>query len=631
MALHRTVIIGIGMLAIWIAMLARVAYIQTFEAKHYRKLSEMQSLRRVILSPKRGEILDRNGEPLVINAELSVQADTASGGKMLHLRRVCPLEGLAGQVLGMVGRDGYGLLGLEYALDRELRGTDGWNYARQDVRHRIYPAFQEQKREPINGLSARLTLDTEMQRITEHALVRGCERTKAKTGIVMVVDPQTGDILALANYPFFNPNSYRGFKDRAWRNNAVGFVYEPGSTFKMVTASALIEENLIKTTDTIDAGNGTFALFGETIRDSRAHGKITFEEAMAYSSNISFSKAGVRLKPENFYRYARSFGFGIRTGIGLPAEEGGVLKVVGQWSGRTQATMAFGHEVSATPLQMAMAFCVIANGGLLMKPRILDAWCNQSGQVVESVPPRVVRRVISEATANSVRGSLKAVVKYGTAKKIYSENIEFAGKTGTAEIIDPVTGRYIKDKFRSSFIGMAPADKPKFVCLVLLDDPEIEKHGGDAAAPIFKEVMDRLLSRPEYHLASLKNSVSNSPDSLSVPDLTGYPLKDVERILKGVSLSTNMKGNGEFVLEQFPKSGTKVLANSSITLTVGGLSSLKMPDVTQLSLRDAMLKLKGLGLKINYSGTGRVFQQKPQIGEKIEPGQACHLALGWES
>lgn len=620
--------LGFLLALVWVGMLARVAWVQVVQADHYREIASSQSIRRNVVTPMRGEILDREARKLVVNADVRMAAD--GGDRARRLSRVAPMGALAGQVLGAVGKDGYGQLGLEYFLDKELRGTDGWKYIRQDVRRHYYPGFGERKKEAVNGLNVILTLDSKLQGILEHALERGVQKAGARQGVAIVVEPRTGDILAMANYPFYNPNVREAADGETWKNHAVCKVYEPGSTFKAITASALIEEDLIQPEDTLDAEGGTYKLAGEIIRDTKPHDLISFTDAMAYSSNISFAKAAIRLKPETFYKYIRSFGFGIKSGVGLPAEESGVLKPVGSWSNRTQGTIAFGHEISATPVQVAMAFAAIANGGTLMKPRIVKGWADGNGNMIQEVAPRAVRRVISEKSAGKVMGLLTAVVEYGTASDIKTDRILLAGKTGTAEKIDSETGRYVKGKFNSSFVGIAPADRPELVALVLLDEPSQFKYGGQSAAPIFREMVDRLLSHPEYPLARRSGPAAvPKGDSSVVPDLVGYRHSDAVRLLAGTGIAVKAEGDGDLILAQIPLPGSRMPASGSLTLSLGFLESRVMPDLNNNTLRDALIKVKNLGLEVEYTGTGRIIRQEPPVGATVKPGQKCVLTLGW--
>ncbi len=624
----RIIVFGFLLASAWAGMLARVFFVQVVQADEYREMARNQSVRRTIIQPNRGEILDRNLQKLVVNAEVKIESAAASEQQGLRLNRINSHGNLAGQVLGNVGRDGYGLLGLEYALDRELRGTDGWQYQRVDARHRFYPGFEEKIQNPVNGHHVVLTLDARIQSIVEHALERGVERAGALKGVAVVVEPFSGDVLAMANYPFYNPN-FRSEGD-TWKNLAVTMVYEPGSTFKMVTAAALIEQGEIFPDDTLDAEGGTYRLANQIIRDTKPHDRLSFRDAMAFSSNIAFAKASVLIEPHDFYRYVRSFGFGMKTGIGLPAEEGGTLKAVSEWSGRTQGTMAFGHEISATPLQVALAFAAVANGGLLMKPRIVKEWLDDNGRQVRVEESKTVRRILSQETAAQIKDMLAAVVEYGTASEIRSPRISMAGKTGTAEKIDPETGKYVKGSFHSSFVGMVPLEHPQYVCLILIDEPTRLKYGGQAAAPVFREITDRIIASPGFDLARLANlSEPTVEDSVVVPDLVGYLPDDGSRMLQQLSLAVVWDGRGNRIFRQVPRAGVKASLRDTMRLELGYLDARSMPDVTKLTIRDALLKLKNLGLEVEYSGNGKVVDQVPAQGELVEPGQKCVLVLDW--
>jgi cell division protein FtsI/penicillin-binding protein 2 len=620
MANKRILTLGFFLAVAWLGMLGRVAWVQVARSGYYQELAAGQSIRRNVVVPRRGEILDRDLRKLVVNADVEMDA----GARARKLSRVCPQGPLAGQVLGTVGKDGYGQLGLEYFLDRDLRGTDGWKYLRHDVKNHYYPGFEERQKEAMDGLNAVLTLDSRLQEIAERALERGVQKAGAKQGVAVVVDPYTGDILAMANYPFYDPNVREADGKDAWKNQAVVKVYEPGSTFKVITSAALLEEGLIAPEDTVDGENGQYKIGGQVIKDTHPRGRISFTDALAYSSNICFAKVATRLKPETFYKYVRSFGFGMKTGVGLPAEESGTLKPVSGWSGRTQSTIAFGHEISATPLQMAMAAAAVANGGMLMKPRIVKAWSDNEGRVVQEAPPRSVRRVMSEATADLVKNMMKAVVDYGTAAEIRSDRIDMAGKTGTAEKIDAETGKYVHGLFNSSFMGLVPVDRPEFVCLVLLDEPSQLKYGGQSAAPIFREIVDRVLANPAYPLARMAKSAPEGNPA--------YPLARMAKSAPEGEDASALPVSAAVEAGPADSQGTRKagLADPVAALTAGeGKGNGSMPDLSEHTLRDALFRLKDLGLDVEYDGAGRVIRQLPPAGARIKPGQKCVLTLGW--
>ncbi len=619
----RLSVLGVTFALLWAVLVARVAYIQVFKASHYRGIAEGQSIARDVLPPARGEVLDRTGARLVVNmrgapsggseAARMVPASVSAGG----MTRLYPNGPLAGQVLGMVGRDGYGQSGLELILDRDLRGTDGWRYTRRDARRRYAPGASDQIQQPVDGLNVRLTIDARIQSIAELALERGVQRTGAKSGVVVLIEPRSGDIVALANYPLFDPNASRARASDNWRNHGVAMVYEPGSTFKVFTAAALMEEGRIQAGDTIDAEGGRWQIGGQWIRDTHPMDRVSFADAVAYSSNIVFAKTSTRISRESFYKYLRSFGFGMKTGVTLPAEETGVLKPVAAWSGRTQQTIAFGHEVSVTPLQLAMAFAAIANDGTLMRPRLVQSWVDGEGRAVRAEPVRSVRRVLSERTAHSLRRMMTGVVDYGTARDIRHPYISIAGKTGSAQKINPETGRYIEGSYYSSFAGMAPAENPALVAVVVVDDPRKFKYGGQAAGPIFREILDRVSER----------GLGGEWPAPSQPVLAETPARAVEA---SVPVKTELASFGARSATGRSAS-TRPVAGSVISPAETAVRPDRpsMPDLQGSTLRDALNRLRALGIEVDYEGAGRVREQVPAAGTPLRRGDRVRLQLGW--
>ncbi len=608
----RIVTLGAVFGLIWIVLIARVAFVQVVQAPHYRAIAAGQSIARDVLAPERGEILDREGVRLAVNVR------AASGGARA---RLSPNGPLAGQVIGMVGRDGYGQSGLELQLDRELRGVDGWRTIRRDAKRRYAPGASDQVQPPVNGHDVRLALDSRVQSIAELALERGVQRTGSKGGTAVVIDPRTGDVLALANYPLFDPNAPRSSGSSNWKEHGVSLVYEPGSTFKVFVAAALLQEGRIRATDTIDGENGRWQVAGQWIRDTHPMERVSFADAVAHSSNIVFAKVSTRISPVSFYKYMRSFGFGMKTGITLPAEETGLLKPVDKWSGRTQQTIAFGHEVSSTPLQLAMAFAAVANDGILLRPRLVMSWMDGEGRVVREEPVRQVRRVLSPDIALELRRMLTGVVDHGTATAIRHPYVTIAGKTGSAQKIDPETGRYVEGSYYASFAGMAPAENPAFVCVVVMDDPRRFKFGGQAAAPVFREILDRMAER------RIAGDWGVPPDTLA-PRL-GFE-HDVKVARAGFAGMGKKATAGET-----PSSNPahKAGASASKTADPGEMARRsgpgEMPDLRGAALRDALLRLRALGVDAEYAGEGRVREQIPAPGAPLRRGDRARLVLGW--
>ncbi len=616
----RIITIGCIFLLAWLGIVAKIFVLQVVKREYYTQLAQKQSLRRKIISPQRGEVFDNMGNKLIMNANLDVTYAEGKTKHQRHLRRVCPFGSLAGQVLGNIGRDGFGQLGLEYEQDKILRGADGWRYSRYDVGRKYYPGFQEEKKEPVNGVNLGTTIDVDIQQITERALEKGVIRVRARKGIAIIIDPHSGDILAMANYPFYNPNRRTKNDIMGCRNQAISKVYEPGSTFKIITAASVLEEGLVNPEDVFYAENGQYKISGALVRDTKPKENITFRDAMAYSSNVVMVKACMKLKPNVYYQYLRSFGFGMKTGIELPAEESGYLQNVSKWSRRSQATMAWGQEIGTTPLQIIMAGAVIANGGILMKPRLIKEWLDSENKVVEQFKPQKVRRVISSNTASKVRNMMMAVVDYGTASNIKSLKYTLAGKTGTVEKIDPVTGQYMQGKFHSSFIGMTPAESPRFVGLILVDEPENDKYGGSSAAPILKEILDRMAAMPKYNLNESILVQKSEPDEGSL-----------FRGMQAASAELGRVGGGALKRMKYMAGGTN--GGNNETLAASNKSNIEiadnwvMPDLENLSLRDALLKLRDMEVNVAYKGVGKVNEQHPAKGKMLERGTRVALNL----
>jgi cell division protein FtsI/penicillin-binding protein 2 len=649
--IKRLSLLGTAFALVWTILVARVAYIQVFQSSHYRGIAEGQSIARDVLPPARGEVYDRQGTRLVVNvrgaaALNQVRADRGAKASVVAASavgsgRLSPNGPLAGQVIGMVGRDGYGQSGIELHLDRDLRGTDGWRYTRRDAKRRYAPGAADQIQPPIDGMAVHLTIDARIQSVAELALERAVLRTGAKSGVAVVVDPRSGDILAMANYPLFDPNAPRERGGENWRNNAIAMVYEPGSTFKVFTAAALVEERRIKPTDTVDAEGGRWQIGGHWIRDTHAMDRVSFSEAVAHSSNIVFAKTSTRISQESFYKYLRSFGFGMKTGVSLPAEESGLLKPVSAWSGRTQQTIAFGHEVSTTPLQLAMAFAAIANDGVLMRPRLVQSWVDDQGRVNRTEPTRSVRRVLSPATAASVREMMTGVVDHGTARDIRHPYIPMAGKTGSAQKINPQTGRYIEGSYYASFAGMAPAENPSVVAVVVIDDPKQFKFGGQAAGPVFREIIDRISERgltgtwpsppPAVMVeapsgAGTVASAEASPPSETLRGAQNRNETSVKSSAVRTALASFRLGKSESPAANPAVQGSAASHKESAARR---LDHTEMPDLQNATLRDALGRLRTLGIEVEYEGAGRVKTQVPAPGTPMKRGDRAQLSLGW--
>jgi cell division protein FtsI (penicillin-binding protein 3) len=400
--------------------------------------------------------------------------------------RLYPNRELAAHVIGFEGADG-GLEGVERAWDTELGGRPGRAIIGRDALGREV-VTQQVIQSPVPGQGAMLTLDTTIQYLAERELDAAYRRTGSKAAMVVVMEPKTGDVLALAIRPTFNPNTFPEAPREALRNRAVTDPFEPGSTFKIMMAAAALEAGVVKPEDRIFGEHGSITIAKTTIHDWKKYGWLTFAEVLEQSSNVGSIKVGMALGKDAYYRYMTAFGFGALTGVGLSGESRGLLRAPARWSALSLPTMSIGQEISVTALQLVAAFGAVANGGVLMQPRLVRATFDADGREIRSVPPRAVRRVISEETARTLMRLMVQAVDRGTGHAAAITGYEVAGKTGTAQKLDPATRRYSHAPGVLSFVGIAPADDPRFVMLTLLDEPRNEKWGSEAAAPIFAAI-----------------------------------------------------------------------------------------------------------------------------------------------
>ena len=393
---------------------------------------------------------------------------------------------LAAHILGFAGMDNTGLEGLELKFDRYLKGEDGWARVLRDAHQRdllIDTEFIPAK----DGMNLILTIDETIQFIVEAALDAAYKANHAKSASVIVMDPHTGEILALANRPTYNLNDFRHSDTASRTNRSIAHVYEPGSVFKIVAATAALEEDAFQEDAVVFCENGEYRVGNHILHDHHGHGNLTFAQVIEQSSNIGVTKIAQAIGPDIFYQYAKRFGFGQNTGIDLKGEVAGVLKSPSHWSKTTIGALPIGHEVTVTPLQLVCAVSAIANDGLLVKPYVVKYITDSHDQLIKEFLPEIRDRVMSPSTAARAREILKGVVKNGTGKRAAIDGVEVAGKTGTAQKV--VGGKYSHKKYFASFIGFAPADDPKVAVVVMFDEPYPNYYGGTVAAPVFREVV----------------------------------------------------------------------------------------------------------------------------------------------
>ncbi len=422
-------------------------------------------------------------------------------GFRFESRRFYPKKALAGTVLGFTSMDNKGLEGLERTYDKELRGVDGWVLAEKDaVGRTVFPGGPGlQYRLPKAGNDVILTIDEVIQHIADRELERAVAAARAKGGVCIVLDPGTGELLALSvatahGRPAFNPNEPQQYKSGEWRNRGVTDVFEPGSIFKVVLAAAALEEKVVHPLEKIDCSAGSIKLADRVISDAHRHGVLTFTDVIADSSNVGTIKVALLLGKKRFSKYITAFGFGQKTGVDIPGEIPGLLKDSRLWSGVSIGELAIGQEIGVTPIQVAAAYGALANGGMLMKPYLVSEIVGQDSGIGKKFAPQPVGRVISRETSVKVGLMLQRVIVSGTGKQAKPTGYSAAGKTGTAQKIDTRTGLYSKKEYVSSFVGFVPAASPKLVILVMVDTPEGDIYGGTVAAPVFRAVAEQSLA-----------------------------------------------------------------------------------------------------------------------------------------
>jgi cell division protein FtsI (penicillin-binding protein 3) len=648
-ALFAAVVFAIAFLG----LLGRLVFLQVVKHEELRRIADAQHAKTVPLRPKRGPIYDRHGQVLAVSSGveslfvLPARVDDAArlAGRLAPILdepaedirrrlesarrftfvkrklppavaqavraldepalgfeeenlRLYPNRELAAHVVGYEGMDARGLGGVEQAWDQYLAGHEGKALVERDALGREVsgrPLVLKPAR-PGHGLV--LTLDATLQYIAEKEIEAAWRRTRAKAAMAVALDPRTGEILAVAIRPTFNPNSFATATDEERRNRAITDPFEPGSTFKVIMAAAALEEGVIRPTDRVYGEMGSIKVASAVIHDWKPWGWLTFAEVLAHSSNVGSIKVGLQLGRERYYKYIVGFGFGTPTGLGLPGESRGQLRPPERWSGLSLATMSIGQEISVTALQMVSAFAAVANGGRLMQPQIVRAVLDADGREVQRFEPRAVRQVISPQTARVLTGMMIGAVHHGTGHNAAVAGYEVGGKTGTAQKMDPAIRRYSRTPGVLSFVGFAPADDPRIAMLVMLDEPKNEKWGSEAAAPIFAAIGREALRH------------------LHVPPRDRAPV--------------------QLVRGDIAANGAPATPPAALAATAGGRpTSLideaprapSMPLLRGLSLRQAMDALAALDVEVEIAGRGMVVAQDPPAGSPLDEGMVCRLTL----
>jgi cell division protein FtsI (penicillin-binding protein 3) len=636
------------MLLLWATGIeARLVYLQVHKHVDLAGLAERQASRTKDVSGKRGDILDRDGRVLAYSVDsdsvFAVPSEIEDGGKAAVLlceafadcsakerdeiakrlsqrrafayvrrfvspaqakrisdlqidgigllkedRRFYPNKEMAAQLLGFVGIDNKGLAGIEAAYDGQIRGTQGKLLVQTDARRH---AFSRMERPPTAGATVELTIDEYLQHVAERELHDGVLRNKAAGGTAIVMDPKTGEILAMANEPTFNPNMFADAEDVQLRNRAVQDIYEPGSTFKVVTASAALQEHVVGINDPIDATGGLIRIGARVVHDTHNYGVLSFTDVIVKSSNVGAIKVGLRLGAERLGVYARRFGFGRGLSPDFPGEASGILWDPSKQDTSALASMAMGYQVGVTALQMITAVSSVANGGVLMQPRVVRALI-RDGQRTE-VKPTIVGRSITPETAATLTGIMEQVVERGTAVSAKIDGYTIAGKTGTAHKL--VNGRYAPSDYNASFVGFIPSRNPRVSIIVVLDSPHGGAYtGGPVSGPIFQKIAQAALQH--FGIA---------------PSINAPPPVLVARHDEREQLFQPAKTD-----------------QSPAIVPAGRFDHIQdLPDLRGLSAREAVRVLTRIGLAARVNGDGIVKAQSPAAGAAIDPGATCELWL----
>lgn len=669
------------------AVAVRLFIVQIVDGSEYRKQARKQYESSVVLAANRGNIYDRNRrliattmpklsiavDPNMVEqperiatllsslthqpAELYLERIRTTKGSFVWLERALdgaefsPLDtlrdnglirvreprrsfafgSLAAQILGFTNIDNKGVSGIELSWDSVLRGSNGSMVLQRDGRGRKRPSPDMPVIPAQDGHSLVLTVDMAIQGIAESELARGVQEANAESGTVIAIKPSTGEILAMASYPTYDPNIPSTAAPQLVRNRAITDMYEPGSTFKLVTASSLLEEGYVHLADTVDGRGGTLPIRDYTVRDDHPVGRVTFAQSLEQSSNVVFASLADSVSNDKFYKYVRDFGFGIILGVDLPGEVRGIVKKPREFDFTTKTFMAFGYELAATALQIVNAYATVANGGVMMKPFVVRQVLNNEGEELQAYEPQAIRRVITQETAAQLTATLVGVVENGTGKSARVHNLNIAGKTGTAQQL--VDGKYSKQNYTASFVGFFPAEQPEIAMIVMLDRPRNGYYGGAVSAPIFQRIARRIVSAslvvpPEHPQGAFANA-EPQPDSATsaavalhtnVPDVRGLSHDDALDLLHQFGLRMNAASTKGLAYEQTPLPDNTAERGSEVTVLFrsapDSTHATTIPNVRGMTLRRALNILNAAHVKTKIIGTGVVVRQRREMQGK---------------
>ena len=700
-AQRRLYLLGIVLLLWFVAICLRLVYLQIFQYGQFEERAMHQQQRTIEISPRRGVIYDRAGRELAMSINVDsgfavpseipdlaqtislisritredpremlakckasrsfcwvarkADAETVERIKALNLRgiyfqkeskRFYPKRELAAQVLGYVGMDDEGLSGIEREFDEQLRGKPGRMLVQVDARRKNFNRVEKQ---PDPGENVVLTIDEQIQYIAEQELEQAIKDTRAIAGTVIVANPHTGEILALANWPTFNPNLSRRITPEALKDRAVSDVYEPGSTFKLVTISAALEEKITNPDEVFDCQMGSIVVNGMRIRDHKPFGLLPVSDILAKSSDVGAIKIALRLGEERFYKYIRAFGFGQQTGIELPGETRGLAKPLNRWSKVSIGAISMGQEIGISPVQLADMVSTIANDGVWVAPRIVAATTEpRSTPQLVAFQPGAQRRVLSPMTAALMKKVMEGLVLHGTGRNAILQGYSSAGKTGTAQKVDPGTHGYSRTNYVASFAGFAPVNNPAITVAVILDSAVGLHQGGQVSAPVFQRVAQRTLaylnvpqdvelpanrqlllaakkvkeddleeSSPDHLGSALELAENNTPESL--PPTPRKPVPGTSQVVPAAVREPIQATAPAEAQPRAPAATAAIPSNGTVVLDVeqGGIM---VPSFMGKSVRSAIEAAQDAGLELEAVGSGIAREQTPAPGSHVAAG-----------
>ena len=672
-AVHKRMIVVCSVFLLGLcAVLGRVYYLQVVEQSALLE-RQVRVERDITYTPRRGSILERNGRELAISVKAPslfahprqlqgleptvtalapllgmppdelrkkldpkrrfvwvrrqispALADTIASLKLpgIHLtqeyKRYYPQQDLAGQIVGFVGIDGNGLEGIERALEKELAGDTRQIKGRRDASGHYMLTGEMPPIESFEGHSVHLTLDEHIQRVAQKELTSQVKKFQAKGGYAVAIDVKTGEILAMANTPSFDPNRFRTSKSKAWRLRPITDTFEPGSVVKPLVLAAALQEGTVNLRTSFDCEKGRIKIGRYSIRDSHAHDLLSAAEVVQVSSNICAYKMAQTIGRDKLHGYFKAFGFGARSGLGMRGEQPGLVWPPDRWAEVTFANVAFGQGFSATPLQVVSAIAALGNDGMLMRPHLVKQIVARDGSIVREVKPELVRQVVSPAVAKDAARAMTLVTQSGgTAPQASMKDFHVAGKTGTAQKVNPKTRRYDSHMWVASFVGFFPAERPEVAIAVMIDEPQQSHYGGTVAAPVFKSI-----AQATAHVRGIFPVPADQQFAFETdPAVAKEDALDAEASEKAAALTA-----AEMAKKEAQETEDRLARTQAIAKARAAGAQI-VPDFIGLTARQALLATKGLGKPPRVHGWGRVVSQTPAPGEAWTPQSTIELEL----